>query len=233
MEPSPQTMNSAQTKTIIFRKASAFLNTLPKKIASKCLLTGGSAAFLYGSDRPFSDDIDFMVPKNQIKAFEKELKIKFEFRRHKPVFHSLAAAVKIKGTSYDLIGESIVKPLGQSHEYGFSINRKVLAKKQYFKHRTQALPCVPKELLVLIKLLAGRGKELKKYDLYDAQKILEKNKDFDFTFFGQLIRQCCPPERGRAGKPVKSAIVILKQHAKRLGGSKNVRRLRSYLESLQ
>ena len=86
---------------------------------------------------------------------------------------------------------------------------------------------------MLIKLLAGRGKELKKYDLYDAQKILEKNKDFDFTFFGQLIRQCCPPDQGRAGKPAKSAVTLLRHQAKCLGDSKNVRTLQSYLDTLQ
>lgn len=214
-----------KTKNKIFKKALVFLDSMPKKWSQKCLLTGGSAAFLYGSDRPFSDDIDFMVPKNGISGLEKKLNIKFSFRKHKSIFHSLAASVLKNKISYDLVAESIVKPQSANHKYGFFLSPDIFRRKTGFIRGNQTLNCIPKELLVLIKLLAGRGKALGKYDIYDAQKILEKNKDFDFKFFGQLIQNYC--------KPAKTAIVILRQHAKTLGKSKNVRAFLSYLNSLQ
>jgi len=73
--------------------------------------------------------------------------------------------------------------------------------------------------------LAGRGKELGKYDLYDVEKILEKNKDFDFGFFASLVKNFC--------KPMKTALIILRHHAEGLKGSKPIKNLRKTLSTLR
>jgi hypothetical protein len=245
-------MDKARIEKTIIKKYEAFLHGLPKHLRGKCLLTGGSAAFLYGSDRPFSDDIDFMIPEKTIKQFEKAHPIRFEARKHrwamhenkelikkleshfqihfayrknKPVFHSLAASITVEGISYDVVAKSVIEPFGAGHQFNLSLTPEVMKKRRTFKRGAHRIVCIPKEWLVLTKLLAGRGKELGKYDLYDVEKILERNEDFDFGFFARLVKDFC--------KPLKTGLVILDHHAKRIKDSKGARLLRQCLSTLR
>jgi len=200
-------MSKSETEKLISQKAAKFLSSLPVKIRKTLLLTGGGAAFLYGSDRPFSNDIDFMVPKESIPTIEKVLKATFEYRRKKPVFHSLVCSAETDGTSFDLVAESIIQPDPKGPEYAFRLNQPIIKKSVVFKIGQKSIACVPKELLVAIKLMAGRGRELGKYDLYDLSRILEKNPDFDFGFFGAIVSDFCAP--------LKSSLPLLVKNAKK------------------
>ena len=194
-------------------KGWSFLEKLPAKERKSSLLTGGSAAFLYGSDRPFSDDIDFMVSEANMCNISRRFDICFSFYRKKPVFHSLKAPLNIKKNSYDIIVQSIIQPLGRREEYLVHLTGEIIRKKVRFSYRGKTIYLIPKELLVLIKLLAGRGKELKKYDLYDVEKILSKNKDFNFTFFKKLIKEFC--------KPLELSVPLLLKNARNIPAKKN------------
>lgn len=198
---------------------------MPAKERKSVLLTGGAAAYLYGSDRLFSNDIDFMLPRKFSHEMRKLFGARFTYFRKKPVFHSLKASVEIDKTSFDFIAESIVQPPGRREHYCFYLTDGIIKKGKLFTISGKKIYCIPKELLVLIKLLAGRGKELNKYDLYDVQKILEKNKDFDFTFFKKLIREFL--------KPLELSVPLLLKNAKKIQASKKDKNLISLVSALE
>jgi len=199
----------------------ALMERLPEEVRSGFLLTGGAAAFLYGSDRPFSHDVDLMVSKEEMPRLQKLLGLEFGVHKSKPVFHSEKAILQEGGHSYDLIAESIVEPEGQNVSCAFKITPEIEQRKRVLSLGGQKIALIPKELLVLIKLLAGRERTLGKYDLYDARKIVESSPDFDWTFFKELVRNFC--------QPLKKTIPILVAHA---GQLKSIRLL-EVLESLQ
>ena len=201
-------MNKKTIEQRIFKQTLLFLGSVPKSLQKSFLLTGGSAAFLYGSDRPFSDDIDLIIFFEKLKAIEKAVGVKFAYRKKKPVFHSLAATVEIGKTSFDLMAESVIQPVAKGNTYAFRATPEIRRKKVVFHFGKQSIACLPKEVLVLKKLLAGRGIEVGKYDLYDVKAILEKNDDFDFDFFKKTIRTFC--------RPLKSSIPLLADHAKKI-----------------
>lgn len=211
-------------KTTIKRITEAtkkLMKRLPAGLREQVLLTGGSAAFLYGSDRPFSNDMDFMVPAERISEIEKALGVSFTRHLGKPIFHSLKAVFEEGGLTCDLVAESVIDPTGHDNSYTVKLTEKVLRKKGSITVEGQTLNLVPRELLVLIKLLAGRGEELRKYDLYDAEKIIEKSKNFDFPYFVELIKEFCPP--------VKKSLPVLIRNAEKTDSV----RLLEVLKSLQ
>ncbi|MBU1934748.1 hypothetical protein KKF04_01705, partial [Patescibacteria group bacterium] len=170
----------------ISETAERIFSELPKPARSKILLTGGSAAYFYGSNRPFSNDVDFMIAKKEIPETEKIFNVKFEYFTKKPIFHSLKAIVN-QSVTIDLIAESIIQPDNQDVEFKIELSGIVSKRKKEFLINGHSIFCVPKELLVLIKLLAGRGKKLNKYDLEDIYQIISKNEDFDFDYLKKLI----------------------------------------------
>jgi len=174
----------------ISEKHLALVNTIPAKLRNKLFLTGGTAAFFYGSDRPFSNDLDYMIPKNKITNFEKALGLKFSYHKTKPVFHSLKAIIDISGTTYDIVAESILQPGNKGDEFVFYLTDKIAHHSCAFSSSNAVFKCIPPELLVLIKLISGRGKEFGKYDLYDVCSITE-NEKLDFDFLEDLIREFC------------------------------------------
>jgi hypothetical protein len=220
-------MDKIKIKADIFKKSAAVLDKLPDDVKGSFLLTGGSAAFLYGSDRPFSNDIDFMIDKSLVPDMRKIFDARFTYYKSKPVFHSFKTVIDIKKTSYDLIAESIVQPVGRRESYCFYLTGAVMKRKMAFTYKGQTIFCVPKELLTLIKLLAGRGEDLKKYDLYDVQKIVA-GKDFDFRFFTELIKTFC--------RPLNMSAPLLLKNAKKISAakkSKGVTSLVGCLEKIQ
>jgi hypothetical protein len=218
-------MDKIKIKADIIKKCSAILDKLPKDMKGGFLLTGGSAAFLYGSDRPFSDDIDFMLPRNMAPEMRVVFDARFTYHKNKPVFHSFKTSVNIKKTSYDLIAESIVQPAGRREAYCFYLTDGIMERKKKFSYQGKSVFCVPKELLVLIKLLAGRGEEVKKYDLYDGQKILAAAKDFDFKFFNELIKTFC--------HPVALSAPLLLKNAKKISAVKKNKNITSLIRDLE
>ena len=192
----------------ILKQYLLFLDSVPTKLRGAFLLTGGSAAFLYGSDRPFSNDIDMVVSFDKVKEIEKAIGVTFAYRKKKPVFHSLAASIEIGKTSFDLMGETVIQPNEKGKAFAFRSTLEIRKKKVVFHFGKNAIACLPKEMLVAKKLLAGRGKEVGKYDLYDVKAILEKNKDFDYDFFKKIIRTFC--------KPLRSSVPILIQNTKKI-----------------
>ncbi len=181
------------TVDTIWAHYSALLQKLPKSLADQTLFTGGTAAYLFGSDRPFSDDYDVMVPKSAMPVLKKYLNLDFAYNKHKPIFHSLVAHFQEGSSTYDFIVESIVEPYPLKHEFPFFLTDEIIQRREKVSMGKYSFLCIPKELLVLIKLLAGRGKELGKYDLYDVHCILEQNDDFDLLFFTQLMARFCQP----------------------------------------
>jgi len=198
---------------LIFKKCSEFLGHLPSEERKSILLTGGGAAFLYGSDRPFSYDYDFEVPRRMSYELRRTFGSRFYFHRKKPIFHSLKSEVEIGDTLYDLIAESVIQPPNRREHYCFYLNDEIMKKKKGFSYKGKKIYCIPKELLVLIKLLAGRGKDLKKYDLYDVEKILSIQKDFNFTFFKKLVKEFC--------RPLTLSVPLLLKNAKKIPVKKN------------
>jgi hypothetical protein len=182
---------------------------IPEGTRSKILLTGGSAAYLYGSDRPFSDDVDFIIEKSIIRELEKSLDLKFGYFTKKPVFHSFKAVAYIGKISYDFIVESIIQPQGVGEQFTIVLNDIVSERKKEFDLHGLRISCIPKELLVLMKLLAGRGDEVGKYDLTDVWQIVSKNHDFDYGYLKKLISVFC-------GSP--EALKILVKNAKKISG---------------
>lgn len=228
------------------------LSLLPHVLHEHVLLTGGAAAAFYGSDRPFSRDIDVIIPKRYQSVVEEHLHLKFSSNDTKPVFHSLAAHISREQTTYDLVLESRIQPEGAQNAFRFFISREVekhkictrldvtlsssfltvsstlssliSSKKIYF---------VPKEFLVLTKLLAGRGKAFGKFDLYDASKILENESvefrkethPFDEHFFRECIKFFC--------KPLSVSIPILTKRAKIMLDEYGVQEAKNLLKIFQ
>jgi len=219
-------MAKTNIKSEIIKKCYAFLDKLPVKERNSVLVTGGVAAFLYGSDRPFSHDYDFEIQRKLASEMRKYFGARFYFHRKKPIFHSLKSEVEIDDTSYDLIAESVIQPPGRREHYCFYLNDEIMKKKKGFSYKGKKIYCIPKELLVLIKLLAGRGKDLKKYDLYDVEKILSIQKDFNFTFFKKLVKEFC--------RPLALSVPLLLKNAKKIPAkkNKNLRILAEHLEKL-
>jgi hypothetical protein len=201
-------MNKKTIEQRILKQYLLFLGSVPMALRKSFLLTGGSAAFLYGSDRPFSDDIDLIVSFEKLKEIEKAVGASFAYRKKKPVFHSLAATIEIGKTSFDLMAESVIQPVAKGKAYAFRATPEIRRKKVVFQFGKNSIACLPKEVLVIKKLLAGRGIEVGKYDLYDVKAIIEKNDDFDYGFFKKIIRTFC--------KPLKSSVPVLIRHAKKI-----------------
>lgn len=199
-----------QAKLEVIEAVKELHTHLPDFLHDEFLLTGGAAALFYGSDRPFSHDVDFMFPKKYIEAVSDALELKFQVFRNKPVFHSLKAVYQTGGHAYDLVAQSVVEPQS-GISCAFELNDMVYRNRKEVKEGDQKLILIPQELLFLIKLVAGRGEELGKYDLYDAEKILEKNADFDFGYLKRLIREFC--------QPLKKILPILEVHAGKLRNS--------------
>lgn len=209
------------TEKEIFGAAARLIKRLPKGLRDKVLLTGGSAAYLYGSDRLFSHDMDFMVPADRIPEIEKALGVRFTRHVGKPIFHSLKAVFEESGLTCDLEAESVIDPTGHDNSYTIRLTDKILRKKESVTAEGQTLHLVPRELLVLIKLLAGRGEELRKYDLYDVEKIIGAGRKFDFSYFVELIKEFC--------SPVKKSLPVLVRNAEKVDKP----RLLEILKSLQ
>lgn len=210
-----------QTSKEIATSFATLLSRIPEGMRERLLLTGGGAAYLYGSDRPFSHDMDFMIPMNRTKELHEVLGLEFKVYAGKPVFHSLKAVFEENGQSYDLIARSVIEPDETDISCAFELTPEIDGKKSVLSVDGQTLHLIPKELLVLIKLLAGRSQELGKYDLYDARMILEKNADFDYEFFKKLILE--------SYQPLEDVLSVLMAHAGKVG---NIRLLEA-LESLQ
>lgn len=210
----------------IHRQYHALVMGLPKVEKKHLFLTGGAAAFLYGSQRPFSEDLDFMVPERFRAATAKRTGLRFKINKKKPIFHSLLASFKVEGITCSVILESVVQPRGSKHSFVFVLDPSVEARQVKIRYQKDIIRLVPPEFLFLIKLLAGRGKSLKKYDLYDARQILLKTKKFNLNFFKQLILKFCQPLS--ASKP------LLQQHLHSIRqGHPKLTRLVSVLKSLE
>ncbi len=143
-------MDKNKIKSEILKAVKLLKKHLPPRMYKRILLTGGSAAFLYGSDRPFSDDIDFEIAPDLIPEIEKDFKTEFEHPKKKPVFHSLKAAFVRGEESYDFIAESVIQPPSHSECYRFFLTDNVLNKKETIIYKGEKIFVIPKELLVLI-----------------------------------------------------------------------------------
>ena len=222
-------MDKKNIEKRIVGQYSLFLGGMPPTLRKSLLLTGGSAAFLYGSDRPFSDDIDFMVSFEKWKAVEKATGVSFAYRKKKPIFHSLAATVIVGKTSFDLMAETVIQPIAKGKSFAFRSTPWMRRKRVLFQIAGHEIACLPKEVLVATKLLAGRGQEVGKYDLYDVKAIVEKNRDFDFATLKKTVRNFC--------KPLKSSVPILIRNTEKILAetprSKTIQALLKTLGSLQ
>lgn len=203
-------------------------SALPEDLRATLVLTGGSAAFLYGSDRPFSHDFDYMLPKASVEEIDSILGIEFAYNIKKKIFHSFKAVYEKEGMSFDLISESIVQPLGCDAEFTFFLSDNVIRRVIDIEYKEKTISVIPKEFLTLIKLLAGRGEDLGKYDIYDVYKVISMNKDFNFDYMKDLVMEFC--------RPLNIAIDILIANAYKTGeryGNKSVRPLLEVLKSIQ
>lgn len=197
------------------------MEALPKKLGGRLLLSGGTAAMLMGSDRPFSDDLDFMAPEELREELEKALELKFGMNTKKPVFHSLAAHGKTGKMTFDVILRSVVQPAGWEDAFTFRLTPELEKAAWVYRGKDgHPIRCVPRELLVILKLLAGRGKELKKYDLYDVECILKNHPDLDEKLFRVIIKTF--------GKPEYLLVSILAKNAREIRVPKLTAWLKSY-----
>ncbi|MBI2463800.1 hypothetical protein HYV57_02500 [Candidatus Peregrinibacteria bacterium] len=183
--------------SILYQKYANFISKIPETLRGEILLTGGAAAYLLGSDRPFSNDMDFMAPIELQTELEKALNISFTESTKKPVFHSFAGHMNLDGTDYDVVLRSTIQPLGQAETFTFYLTPEILKRRLSISTSISSnstagiVYSVPVEFLVLKKLLAGRGKEFGKYDLYDVHRILIHQKPLDHDFFIFLIETFC------------------------------------------
>ncbi|PIZ72970.1 hypothetical protein COY07_02535 [Candidatus Peregrinibacteria bacterium CG_4_10_14_0_2_um_filter_43_11] len=183
-------------------------DSLPEQLRGRLFLSGGTAALIMGSDRPFSNDLDFMAPETLREKLEDALELNFSVNTKKPVFHSLAAHGKVDEMTFDVILESVVKPDGQKETFTFHLTPELEQGAWTYIANGYAIKCVPRELLIVIKLLAGRGKEWGKYDLYDAECLLKKQSDLDEGLFRYILKTFGTPKNPFLSKIAKNAASI-------------------------
>ena len=216
------------TEKIIANVTSTLFLSLSGDVSEKILLCGGAAAYLYGSRRPFSNDIDFLVDPSVIPDLQEAFKITFERFSKKPIFHSTKAPFEIEGVSVDFISESVIQPENIGAEFRFIESPFVQETKKKFTLEGVSIYCISSELLVLMKLLAGRGAEVGKYDLEDIYHVLLNAHDFNYDTFKKLFLEFC--------RPYSQAIPTLIRHAENLVAEYNgeaTQRLLDFLKSDQ
>lgn len=146
-------------------------------------LMGGISASLLareawpGATRPLSRDLDFLVPDSPdvIATLEKTYGGRFIRNTKKAVFQSYKLQSKAaNGVELDFIAESnVVHP-----DTCFSMHLGELAKTHASTERFLGteVRTLPPEMVVLQKLAAGRGTDLGKFDLTDAEAILASGR---------------------------------------------------------
>lgn len=146
-------------------------------------LTGGVSASLLARDawpteqRPLSRDLDFLVPSDPAvrAALEQEYGGSFKLNTGKAIFKSDKLQSHARnGVELDFIASSnivhddasiavTVSPLAQNH-----------AQREEFLGTE--VSTLPSELVVIQKIFAGRGLDLGKFDLLDAESIIRSGR---------------------------------------------------------
>lgn len=153
--------------------------------------------------RPVSPDIDWTMlfsseqadaHANLLRALTNNSDLNYVENREKPVFHSLKIQSETESNSgarieLDVIAISRVQPDSSGFTFEFVVDDYL-----YFHRRSvvlpsgRTLPVVCPELLLIEKLVAGRGQELGKFDLYDAMGIALTQR-LDVTALQHIIEQ--------------------------------------------
>lgn len=154
------------------------------------LLKGGLAVALYlPESRPVSPDIDFAVPNNpQAERFLGDVigailgaEMKFTPASPKPVYHDRKFYGEVISRGFeekvelDALSATRIQPDERSFCYTFDLDSYL-----EFHRRTVQLPngrtvdLCPPEQIITEKLIAGRGVELNKFDLFDSAGLLAK-----------------------------------------------------------
>jgi len=162
--------------------------TVEGLVGHRWLLKGGLAVALYlAESRPVSPDIDFAVANNPnaerflgsaIGAILGE-EIKFTPASPKPVYHDRKFYGEVMSRGFqekvelDALSATRIQPDERSFCYKFDLDSYL-----EFHRRTVQLPngrtvdlCSP-EQIITEKLIAGRGAELNKFDLFDSAGLL-------------------------------------------------------------
>ncbi len=150
---------------------------------ARIVLKGGIAAALYGARRPASLDIDWAVREGRLdqhRRIMKRLGVEGDYETHwqKATFHSDKISGKTQtGYDVDVSLDAIATSRVQPHENGFCYEFPLDGFLE-FHRRDVLLPkgrrahIVPPEMLLVEKLVAGRGRDLGKFDLLDSLGIL-------------------------------------------------------------
>ncbi len=155
-----------------------------KKRGVPLYLMGGVSASLMAREawpteqRPLSRDLDFLIPNTPdvIAALEAEYGGQFKENKGKAVFKSykLQSHSAGNGVELDFIASSnIVHP---DAAVAFTATPLVLEHAGTEEFLGQEVRTLPPELVALQKLFAGRGLDLGKYDLVDAQALIESGR---------------------------------------------------------
>lgn len=157
----------------------ALAETLGKARAANIdlYLTGGTAAAVYaGETRPLSLDLDFFVHPDAKERIVGVFGGKFEYFSSKKLFKSVKlVGAASNGVDLDFIAEQNIVPDESRPEDKITLSLNDFARKkacegEFMGERVMVLP---PELIVIAKLFAGRGIDLKKYDLADSQAVIE------------------------------------------------------------
>lgn len=157
----------------------ALVETLEKARAAHIdlYLTGGTAAAVYaGETRPLSLDLDFFVHPDAKQRIASVFGGKFEYFGSKKLFKSVKlVGAATNGVDLDFIAEQNIVPDESRPEDRITLSLNEFARKkacegEFMGERVMVLP---PELIVIAKLFAGRGIDLKKYDLADSQAVIE------------------------------------------------------------
>jgi hypothetical protein len=141
-------------------------------------LTGGVAAAVHGAgawrdERVLSLDLDFLVADDAttLDALSRRWGRAFAEDLHKPIFKSHKLATETGGVGLDFIARSriVIDDGAITVRMSPSVARHVVAAR-FVGHDVRVVPAA---LLTLQKLVARRGATVGKYDLLDAQAMID------------------------------------------------------------
>lgn len=177
-------------------------------------LMGGVSASLLARDawpteqRPLSRDLDFLVPGDDASraALAAEYGGAFKLNAGKAVFKSdkLMARSAGNGVELDFIASSNI--VHDDSDMSVTVSPLVRQHAQKEAFLGVEVDTLPAELVALQKLFAGRGLDLGKYDLLDAESILRSGRVDPAVFRAFFLELSTPGNRDALSKRLAAAL---------------------------
>lgn len=158
------------------------MKLLSENSVNNVYLTGGTAvALLAGEYREVSRDLDFFVSPDDKDSLESLFNGKFVEFKSKPTFKSTKLQSEKDGVELDFIvmQKIVVDFEGEELVLVIELDEDVIAMSSDIEVNGTVFRTLPIELIFILKLFAGRGLDLHKFDIVDCESLL-KLDSFDF-----------------------------------------------------